>query len=349
MMFKERWAFVGVVFMTVVIVYTMPLGDLLYRKCRCPKPDCHSNAPVPRDMIIHSNKHLENQSFNDILNLQRKFQPPISRLAPEPEFKMEGWVLDCVTWDTKWESPTLDAEPHVFTLDDIPSDKRLNEDNEHRENTFVEIFKKKDWPANDPSYSGLQVSGPGSMLKNAQGVIATLHVVITKLKQHLHKPVITVLDLPCGDLQWIKKFLVTRNDIEYTGADIVPDIISHHKKLHHDLPRVRFMQLDIVKSPLNQSFDLILCRDMLQHLWKHDAMKALYHFSQSNSSFLLATTFPDTSQNGDVEKDALGGRKYSYNLELPPFSLAPPICSSYDWNVEHMSLWSLPLKQKYDI
>ena len=350
MMFKERWGFVTAVFVTAMVVYFMPLGNLLTRKCNCPKKDCPTSRPAPqpppKNLIIYSKEELKNKTFSQLEQMHRKSNENVqSRRA---DLERPGWVLDCITWDPKWESPTLDADPHPFTMDNIPGNKLDGENDKHREDTFAQVFKSKDWPAKDPSYNGLQASGPGAMLKNTQAVMAALHVIITKLKQRLMKPTISILDLPCGDLQWMKRFLVTRNDVLYTGADIVPDIIDYHKKQHGNLHRVKFIQHDIVKSPLNESYDLIICRDMLQHLWKYDAMKALYHFSISKSSYLLATTFPDTSHNEDVEKDALGGRKFSYNLELPPFSLAPPICSSYDWNIEHISLWEIPLKQKYE-
>lgn len=345
--FKERWAFVCAVLITACIVYLMPLGRILQHKCHCSKELCPSNPEHrAQDKIIREDIRLR---LSDNTSMTRKtFEPSHSSSCKIPLHK-DGWVLDCVTWEPKWESPTLDADPHEFSIDNIPKEKQLAEDRKHRERTFVEIFKKKDWPANDPSYKGLQVSGPGAMLKNAQGAMAALHVIITKLKQYLQKPIISILDLPCGDLQWMKPFLLTRNDVQYTGADIVADIIEHHRRSHISLQRTSFIQHDIVNTPLNESFDLIICRDMLQHLWKYDAIQALYHFSASKSLFLLATTFPDTTQNNDVEKDALGGRKFSYNLELPPFSLEPPVCSSYDWNIEHLSLWSLPLKQKYEL
>jgi hypothetical protein len=274
---------------------------------------------------------------------------PKIRLGGKPPtrgtpIQSRGWVLDCVTWEKKWESPTLDADPHEFLFDrELASEGHVK-----MKDTFVQIFEKRDWPAKDSSYSGLQASGPGSMLKNSQGVAAALHVVINKIKTYLGKSSIALLDLPCGDMQWMGKFLGTRNDVRYTGADIVPQLIEHNREAFHRLPRTKFIEHDIVNFPLNQTFDLILCRDMLQHLWKADAMKAIHHLSSSGSHFLLATTFLDTTHNGEVEKEALGGRKYSYNLELPPFSLEPPICTSYDWNVEHLALWQLPVKQKYE-
>ena len=264
-----------------------------------------------------------------------------------PELRREGWIVDCVTWNPKWESPPLDADPHEFLWDETKL--KNGEPPRQRLKIFNEIYHKGHWDSKDPYYYGVQVSGPGAMLKNAQSIIASLHVIISKAKAYLGKSSLTLLDLACGDLQWMSKFLITRDDIEYTGADMVPDLIHNLKEQFDSLPKAKFLQHDIVSTPLNDSYDIVICRDLLQFLWQADALRALNHISSSGSKFLLATTFPDTTQNEDQnEKDFSLNRKYPYNLELPPFLLEPPICTSYDWNVEHLGLWELPIKQKYE-
>ncbi|ELU00654.1 hypothetical protein CAPTEDRAFT_207517 [Capitella teleta] len=272
---------------------------------------------------------------------------PLPLRSNPVKFSESEWILDCITWERKWEvTPSQNTQLHAFKID---SELGAEELPLHRQETFQEIFSRKDWPANDPLYKGMQVSGPGAQLRHAQGAIATLHNVITRIKILLGKPKIRLLDLPCGDFQWMQHFLKARNDIIYTGIDIVPELIKHNRRNFDRYPRTEFLQWDIVNAPLrNRTYDLVLCRDMLQHLWRADAVKALSHISQSGAQFLLATNFLGTTHNEEVEKDALGSRKSGYNLELPPFMLETPICSSYDWNVEHLSLWRLPLLQKQE-
>ena len=339
------------IIVTAIFVFLLPVDQLISCKCNSHEdevdvqPNLHE-VMGRKDLIVYGEKELNKtlQKIHDfkVGNFRRG-----TTVRKAYSFRQEGWVLDCVTWEKKWETKPLEVDPHDFLFDVYQLGE--GEDHEHRKRTFQEIYNKKDWPADDPSYRGLQSSGPGAMLKNAQGIITALTVIITKLKEHTGKSQITMLDIPCGDLQWMRKFLVTRNDVLYTGADIVPDIVRHHRKEFARLPRTRFIEWDIVKTPLNESYDLILSRDLLQHLWKVDAVKALEHISASTTNgFLLTTTYTDVTQNKEVEKDALGGRKCPYNLELPPFLLEPPICSSYDWNVEHVGLWPLPLKQKFE-
>ena len=169
--------------------------------------------------------------------------------------------------------------------------------------------------------------------------------MIDRLKAELNKTSIKILDLPCGDLQYMSHFLRTRSDIDYTGADIVPELISKHKEIYKGRKNTHFKNLDIVKDKLNESYDIIICRLMLQHLVHEDVLRTLYHFSSSNSTFLAATTFSDNKVNKEVTLG--GGRLRHLNLEKPPVNLSPPVCSYKESIItEHsMAIWKLPLLQ----
>ena len=277
------------------------------------------------------------------LKLNARSDISLAVVSPDAAFSADVWVLNCITWDKQRQS----SNPENVVVHDFGVNRTfaVGESADQRRLFFHRIFAARDWPADDPSYNGLKASGPGSMLRNAQNMIAVLHSVISHVKSSLGKSTVSVFDVACGDMQWMPYVLDSRSDIVYTGADIVPDIIAHHKKKLKRLRTAEFVVHDVVSVPLNRSYDIILLRDVLQHLWMVDAMMALKHLSESGSKFMLATTFHDTAVNVDVDKEALGGRKSSYNLERPPFSLESPVCSSFDWNMEYISLWNLPLKQ----
>ena len=65
-----------------------------------------------------------------------------------------------------------------------------------------------------------------------------------------------------------------------------------------------FSKTDLLVNPLNQSYHLILCRMLLQHLYFRDVTSLLSQFSQSSSSFLLTTTFPGNQYNEELVADA---------------------------------------------
>jgi len=52
--------------------------------------------------------------------------------------------------------------------------------------------------------------------------MAGIHTVINEIKAKLGLDRISLLDIPCGDMRWMSRFLDNREDVDYTGIDIVP-------------------------------------------------------------------------------------------------------------------------------
>ena len=82
-----------------------------------------------------------------------------------------------------------------------------------------------------------------------------------------------MVDIPCGDFYWMKNLVGQRSDLKYTGIDIVPTLIERHRTNYGYMKNAQFMHADIVRSKLNESYDIIFSRDMLQHLKYNDVMK----------------------------------------------------------------------------
>ena len=192
----------------------------------------------------------------------------------------------------------------------------------------------------------------GATLAWTQEAIAALNIIISDIKRELGINRVRMLDIPCGDMAWMSRFLKTRNDIEYTGMDIVPDLIDHHKNSFRH-PSWNFEARDIVKNPIKNRYDLIFCRTLLQHLYNSDAMKILDNFSKSGSRYLLVTTWSRNPENQELDiGDWNPGRMRRLNLEIPPVSLPPPRCLLRDgppdaiegWD-HFLGLWKLPLRQ----
>ena len=192
--------------------------------------------------------------------------------------------------------------------------------------------------------------GPGSALSYAQEMTAALHVIIGELKRYLGTERIRLLDVPCGDLQWMSRFLETRSDVDYTGVDIVSNVIEHHRLTFADRGW-KFLNLDIVSQSINVAdYDLIMTRMMMQHLTHTDVIRILHKFSNVTTLqrpvFLLATTFPNTAFNRKLNVHDLN-RYELLNLEIEPFRLETPLCLFRDGppsSVHFMGLWRLPLK-----
>jgi hypothetical protein len=99
--------------------------------------------------------------------------------------------------------------------------------------------------------------------------------------------------------------------------DIVPSLIERNRRQH---PQWRFEVADATRDPLPRA-DLVLCRDLLVHLSFADARAVLRNVRRSGASYLLTTTFPSRTENAEI----LSGEWRPLNLELPPFSLPPPL------------------------
>ncbi len=169
---------------------------------------------------------------------------------------------------------------------------------------FTTIFRTNHWGSKE------SVSGPGAEMKPTRKIRRVLPKIIKRY--HIR----SMLDIPCGDFNWMKAVDLRRLD-EYTGADIVSELIASNIKKYSDGQK-KFIELDIINNPLPR-VDLIFCRDCFVHLSNKDICKALKNIKKSGSAFLLTTTFIREDKN----KDTREGKWRPINLNIKPFNLAP--------------------------
>jgi hypothetical protein len=127
----------------------------------------------------------------------------------------------------------------------------------------------------------------------------------------------SVLDLPCGDFNWMSR--VELEGIKYTGGDIVDDLIKANIQRYREFKNVDFKVIDLVNDSLPKS-DLIFVRDCLAHLSNKEVFKAIGNIKSSGSKYLLTTTYPD-HDNVDI----LTGDFRAINLQREPFNLPEPV------------------------
>jgi len=146
----------------------------------------------------------------------------------------------------------------------------------------------------------------------------------------------SILDLPCGDYNWMR--IVNLSDIEYTGADLVPEIVKDNRIKY---PEVNFIELDLIDGEIPYA-DLVLIRDCLVHFPNQLVFKSLYNICLSDCKYVLTTTFPEHVNTNDIEM----GKWRALNLEADPFNLPKPLYiineglvgDAYD---KSMALWSV--------
>ncbi len=133
----------------------------------------------------------------------------------------------------------------------------------------------------------------------------------------------TLLDAPCGDASWIMKCNL---GVEYTGLDIVPDLINELKeKKQAGLIDGQFALADLTVDPLPRA-DAILCRDCLVHFSFANIEKAIINFKRSGAEFLITTTFSEWNTNQEIED----GDWRALNFLRPPFSWPEPVALLYE-------------------
>jgi len=173
------------------------------------------------------------------------------------------------------------------------------------ESVFTEIYQKNLFKGNESR------SGSGSNLEQTEIIRNELPDLVAELK------IQSMLDIPCGDFFWLKE--VDLDSIQYTGVDIVDDIISSNNKKYAKQNR-NFIKLNILEDVLPK-VDLFLCRDLLVHFSFDDIKKAVNNIKKSGSKYLLTTSFPNLKQNNDI----ITGDWRKLNLQIPPISFPNPI------------------------
>ena len=176
----------------------------------------------------------------------------------------------------------------------------------HASDIFGKIYLKNGWIGNE------SVSGPRSDVERCESIINA----ISKLFTDFH--IETVLDIPCGDLNWIQH--VDFGSVEYIGADIVPELINDNFE-KYESTGMKFVVLDIMQDQLPKC-DLILCRDCMVHFSFENIKKTVTNIANSGAEYLLCTTFTNTDrENKDIET----GHRRALNMQSAPFYFPAPL------------------------
>lgn len=173
------------------------------------------------------------------------------------------------------------------------------------EDIFTDISKSNTWSGKD------SISGVGSDFEQTITVIEELPKLFKDFD------VFSILDIPCGDFNWMKK--VNLNGFEYIGADIVEKIIQENNKQCFDA-NINFIQMNLIGDSLPK-VNLVLCRDCLVHFSYADILLALKNICASDSEYLLTTTFIERKKNKDIPT----GHWRVLNMQIYPFFFPAPL------------------------
>jgi len=173
------------------------------------------------------------------------------------------------------------------------------------EEIFTEIYTTNYWKSNKSAY------GTGSDKIQTE----SLRIELNHIFSNYH--IETILDIPCGDFNWMKK--VDLSTVDYIGADIVEEIINNNIERYQS-GKIRSINLDLITSKLS-NVDLVFCRDCLVHFSFEDIQKALLNIKNSGSKYLLTTSFVNRKSNYNIQT----GDWCPINLEASPFRFPKPL------------------------
>ena len=180
------------------------------------------------------------------------------------------------------------------------------------ERVFSEIYRTHSW-------LGSSRSGPGSEPERTRKYRT---IVENVLRAH---HISSVVDIGCGD--WAFSKLVDWGGIDYTGVDIVPDLVA---RLNEDFGAIqrRFIVADLVECELPGA-DLCIVKDVLQHL-SNESVHRFLHEQLPRFRYALITNDARITKLTHLlrpwklqkpNSDIANGGARSIRLMRPPFNL----------------------------
>lgn len=222
----------------------------------------------------------------------------------------------------------------------IARDKRrhnIKYKNFSRKEIFENIYKTSAWGKNGDKF----YSGPGS---HDERYVASYCDTIAEFI--IKNNVKSVIDLGCGDFnvasRWLKKIKDNNKKIDYTGIDIVEDLInSHNKNFASD--NIRFLCRDAVSDELPDG-ELCIIREVLQHYNNGDILKIIkklekYKYvivTESRTMKEYAREFNIDTNTGAEARGRLASGIY---LDEEPFNLKVKNLLQVPGEVKKGALW----------
>lgn len=173
---------------------------------------------------------------------------------------------------------------------------------------FSEIYTQGTWGRNA---QGEGISGVGSIYENAVPYVSFLQTFIND-----HR-IRSVIDIGCGDWELAKH--IEWKNISYYGYDVVQAVIDRDTAKYGS-PTRRFICADALHAKLPKA-DLLICKDVLQHLPNADIELFLptlrsYRYCLITND-IAAALFPNASVNEDIAT----GKCRLLDLTKPPFNV----------------------------
>ena len=122
----------------------------------------------------------------------------------------------------------------------------------------------------------------------------------------------TVVDIGCGDWRFTRHLDFTGRD--YLGYDVVPSVVEANRAAY-GAPNIRFEQADAAQLEQLPEADLIVCKDVLQHLSNANVARVLEKCSKARLALFTNDYHP-------LNADCRDGDTRPLDVARAPFLLA---------------------------
>lgn len=173
---------------------------------------------------------------------------------------------------------------------------------------FSQIYTHKLWGQNAEGHG---CSGSGSSLDTTVEYRMLIELI---LKVYDIK---SVVDLGCGD--WEFSRVIKWGTADYQGFDVVAHVIERNI-LKYSKSNVSFAILDATQQEL-PSADLLICKDVLQHLSNEDVEKIIKQFAKFKYCIITNDDIYTHSLTSD-NQDIVRGDWRPIDITMPPFNLS---------------------------
>ena len=180
---------------------------------------------------------------------------------------------------------------------------------------FNSIYKSNYWNKSknfNPEFQSY--SGPGSIPNSKQ----TNNLITNLEKFFINNNIKKILDAPCGDCAWIEGLF--KMNIEYTGIDIVNELIINNNNKFQENQNINFFCEDLTEYNKFDGYDFVLLRDFFIHLPIENIQNILNNLKKSNCKFYAFNSYESIKINKEIST----GQHRKINLMEKPFSFEQP-------------------------
>lgn len=164
----------------------------------------------------------------------------------------------------------------------------------------------------DRAYFDRWYRNPETRVKSSAGIKRKVALALSVTEYYLERPVKSILDVGCGEGNWLPALRALRPAIHYTGIDASPYVVERFGK-KRNIRLGSFATLE--ECALRESYDLIICSDTLFYLTLEELKSGLASLAPRTGgiAFLELYTGED-SVIGDFPQKGLQSASYYRQL-----------------------------------